>query len=203
MPDVSSVVPAPRFAATMGHYLINIQTRFKLAWERRGFLHMKDRPWKMQMGPRRAVAGGSTSRSNGSTGKPLHAIPSSSSPQVLRLFVTSSCPRRPHPQLSNLSISYFFIIFGLFLLTFSELIFFIPAGWPNFFPASLKDMEPKGKYFVKNHPAKILHRAPSLRIRNAPMWDWLSNPLHIQSNLFPILICLFLMPKEIPLRKPI
>jgi len=71
MPDVLSVVPAPRFAATMGHYFINIQKRFKLAWERRGVLHMKDHPSKMQMGPRRAVAGGSTSRSNGSTGKPL------------------------------------------------------------------------------------------------------------------------------------
>jgi len=55
------------------------------------------------------------------------------------------------------------------------MIIFIPAGWQNFFPASLKDMEPKGEYFVRNHPAKILHWAPCespfLRIRNAPIWD--------------------------------
>ena len=31
-----------------------------------------------------------------------------------------------------------FVIFGLFLLTFSELIFFIPAGWSNVLPASLR-----------------------------------------------------------------
>jgi len=34
-----------------------------------------------------------------------------------------------------------FVIFGLFLFTFSNLIFFIPAGWPNFFTASLSDSD--------------------------------------------------------------
>ena len=33
--------------------------------------------------------------------------------------------------------STIFVIFGLFLFTFSNLIFFIPAGWSNFFTASL------------------------------------------------------------------
>jgi len=32
----------------------------------------------------------------------------------------------------------FFVIFGLFLFTLFNLIFFIPAGWPNFFTVNLR-----------------------------------------------------------------
>ena len=32
-------------------------------------------------------------------------------------------------------------VFGLFRLTFSKLIFCIPAGWPKFFPGSLSNID--------------------------------------------------------------
>jgi len=54
--------------------------------------------------------------SGGSTSKAMHAILSSSLTQVLHLFVTSSCPRRPHKQLSLCSLSYFSILHFLFSL---------------------------------------------------------------------------------------
>ena len=95
-----------------------------------GVLPMKDVLSRIRMGPQRAVAGGGTSKSGGSTDKAIHAILSSSLTHVLQLFVTLSCPWRPPPQLSHcsyISIPHFFnqifIIFGLFLLIFFNLIF--------------------------------------------------------------------------------
>jgi len=96
-----------------------------------GVLHIKDPPSKMQMGPQRTVAGGRTCESEcgGSTGKAIHDIPSSSLTQVLQFFVTSSCPRHPHPQLlpfSYFSISHYWKInrlnFSLFLVDLSLLL---------------------------------------------------------------------------------
>ena len=71
------------------------------------------------------AAGGSTSKYGGSTSKPMQAILFSSFTQVLQLFVTLSCPRCSHPQLSlrsYFSISYFSRLkFSLFLVYFSLL----------------------------------------------------------------------------------
>ena len=71
------------------------------------------------------AAGGSTSKYGGSTSKPMQAILFSSFTQVLQLFVTLSCPRCSHPQLSlrsYFSISYFSRLkFSLFLVYFSSL----------------------------------------------------------------------------------
>ena len=57
-------------------------------------------PLKNSKGPQQVVADG-TSKSGGGTGNAIHAILSSILTQVLQLLVTSSCPRRPHPQLSH------------------------------------------------------------------------------------------------------
>jgi len=105
-------------------------------------LNMKEPPSKIRMGSQRAVAGGSTSKSGGSAGHAIHATLCSSLEQVLKLSVTSSCPRRPHPKLSL--CSYF--SFPLFLYSslnclwfisvyFFQFNFFIPARWPNFLRA--------------------------------------------------------------------
>jgi len=71
------------------------------------------------------AAGGSTTKSGGSTSKPMQAILFSSFTQVLQLFVTLSCPRCSHPQLSlrsYFSMSYFSRLkFSLFLVYFSLL----------------------------------------------------------------------------------
>ena len=87
------------------------KTYVRLACKQRGSFNMKNHPQKIQIGPQRAVAGGGTSKSGGGAGKAVHAILSSSLTQVLQFLVTSSCPRRPHLQLSlcsYFSISYFF-----------------------------------------------------------------------------------------------
>jgi len=62
---------------------------------------MKDPPSKIQMGPQQAVAGGGTFKSSGGTDKTTHAISLFSLTQVLQLLIISSCPRRPHLQLSH------------------------------------------------------------------------------------------------------
>jgi len=112
--------------------------RFRLTWDRLGVLHMKDPPAKLQMWPQWAVAGGSTSKSGGSTGKTMDAslsmhailtmhaaILSPSFTQMLQLFATWSCLWRPHPKLpmcSYFSISYFSRLkISLFLVYFSLL----------------------------------------------------------------------------------
>jgi len=81
--------------------------QFRLARDRWEVLHMKDPPSKMQMRPQRAVVGGGTSKSDVGSGKGIHAIRSSSLTHVFQLLLTSSCPRRPHHQLSQ--YSYFSI----------------------------------------------------------------------------------------------
>ena len=78
-------------------------------WDRRGVLHMKETSSSVKMGPQRAVEGVGTSKSDVGSCKSMHAIRSSSLTDVLQLFPTSSCPRRPHHQLflySNISIHY-------------------------------------------------------------------------------------------------
>jgi len=69
-------------------------------------LHMKDSdpPSKMQMGPQRMVAGGSTFKSGGSTSKTMHAVLSFSLTQVLQSSVTSSCPRRQLRNFENMPL---------------------------------------------------------------------------------------------------
>jgi len=82
---------------------------FRLAWNRRGVLHMMDTSSSVKMGPQRALTGVGTSRSDVGCGQSIHAIRSSSLTDVLQLSPTSSCPRRPHHQLflySNISIHY-------------------------------------------------------------------------------------------------
>ena len=73
------------------------------------------------------------------------AILSSSLTQMLQLLATSPCPRRPHPSFHTTAISRFPIFlfnFSLFLVLFLfncfSSGFFIPAGCPNFFTASLR-----------------------------------------------------------------
>jgi len=109
---------------------------------------MKDMPSTVQMGPQQAVVGVGTSKSDVGSGKSMHAIRSSSIIDMLQLFPTSSEHDALDAHTTNFhstAISRFPImsikiwaIFGLFRLTFSKLIFCIPAGWPNFFSASLK-----------------------------------------------------------------
>jgi len=102
------------------------------------------------MGPQRVLAwghSGSTPKTGGSTLKAIHAILSSSLTQALQRCTTSSYPRRPHPQCPHYNHVSIPQILGAilhcfwfeFLLTFlARGIFFIPAGWPNFFPSNLK-----------------------------------------------------------------
>ena len=59
-----------------------------------------------------------------------------------------------------------YVIFGLFLFTFSNLIFCIPAAWPNFFTACLK----YGFYvhvygtIANTHSDTLLYTYPSVKI---------------------------------------
>jgi len=85
-------------------------------------------------------------------------------------------PLTSTPQTSNVQLFLHFlflpienfVIFGLFLLTFSNLMFFIPAGWPNFFPASLKGGQqalPKAHFRTdKASPLSLLFSADSLEL---------------------------------------
>ena len=68
----------------------------------------RDPPSKIRMGLQREVPGGVTYKSGGGTGKATHAIMSSNLTQVLQLFPTSSCPRRPNHQVNYFWILYFF-----------------------------------------------------------------------------------------------
>jgi len=63
------------------------------------------------MGPQLAVAGVGTSKFSVGTNGAIHAIIFSSLTQVLHLFTTSSCPRRPHHQFSH--CNYFSIPYVL------------------------------------------------------------------------------------------
>ena len=63
------------------------------------------------MGPQLAVAGVGTSKFSVGTNGAIHAIMFSSLTQVLHLFTTSSCPRRPHHQFSH--CNYFSIPYVL------------------------------------------------------------------------------------------
>jgi len=63
-------------------------------------VHMKDPPSRMQMGPQRAVADIGNSKSDVDSSEGIHAIQLSSLTHVLKLLLTSSCPRCPHHQLS-------------------------------------------------------------------------------------------------------
>ena len=109
------------------------------------------------------AAGGSTSKYGGSTSKPMQAILFSSFTQVLQLFVTLHAHLTPPTFTAQLFPDFLFfpieifVIFGLFLLTFFNLIFFIPAGWPNFFLASLN---------LSQQDMKILRISSMLRIPN-------------------------------------
>jgi len=103
---------------------------------------MEDPPSKFRMGPQRVLAGGSTSKSGRNTCKVIHAILSSRLTQMHQLCLTSSCPRRPHPQ--RTPCNYFSIpqIFGSnfhcfrfkFLLTFLG-DFFNSCRMDKFLPA--------------------------------------------------------------------
>jgi len=61
-----------------------------------------------------------------------------------------------------------FVIFGLFLLTFSKLMFSIAAGGPNAFPASLQGGQqalPKAHFRTdKGSPSSLLFSADSLEL---------------------------------------
>jgi len=107
--------------------------------------HMKEPPSKIRIGSQRAVACSRTCKSGDSAGHAIHAMLSSSLEQVLKLPVTSSCPRLPHPQHSLCSYFSFslFLYSSLNCLWFISVYFFqfeifIRARWPDFFPASLK-----------------------------------------------------------------
>jgi len=125
-----------------------------MGWGTKGVRYLADPPSTIRMGPQQAVAGGGTSQSGGGTGKAIHTILLSSPTQVLQLVPTSSCPRRPPtPQtftlqlfldslFSHTTFSLFLVNFSLFL-SFNWFVWFW-AGWPNFFPASLKS---GGGYF--------------------------------------------------------
>ena len=91
-------------------------------------------PSKIWTWPQRAVASGENLKSGGGTSKAIHAMMSSSLTQVLWLFSTSSCPRRPHHHLSHcsyISIPYFstqhFRSFLFISSHFFQLIFYIPG----------------------------------------------------------------------------
>jgi len=82
----------------------------QIGWETKGVRHLADPPSKIQIRPQPTVAGVGTSQSGVGTDESIHAIMFSSLTQVLQLFTTSSCPRRPLYQLSHCSyflISYF------------------------------------------------------------------------------------------------
>jgi len=102
---------------------------------------MKD-PLGNANGATAAVAGVGTSKSDVGSGKVIHAIQSSSLTYVLQLvsrqhaldahaFHTAAISQFPIVLIQILAVFFYFRI------TFSKLIFYIPAGWPNFFPASL------------------------------------------------------------------
>ena len=106
---------------------------------------MKDPTSKLQMGPQQAVAAGGTSKSGGGTQIKLHMLSYSPVSQKCSNFWQRHHALDAHiPHLYTTAISRFpilliknFVTFGLFVFTFSNFIFFIPAGWPTFFKASL------------------------------------------------------------------
>jgi len=93
------------------------------------------------------AAGGSTSKSGGSTSKAVHGNLSSSLTQALQPLCNVIMPLTPTTQTCILQLfldhpfsrSKNFIVFGSFLFAFFNWIFFILAGWPNFFPDSLSN----------------------------------------------------------------
>jgi len=145
--------------------------------------HHADEMRKIQISPNGAAAGGSTSdsKSGGSTGKALLAILSSSLTQVLQLSVTSSCPRRPHPQLSlysYFSVPRFFDSnirqVGSFLFIFSIFFLFRPDGQIASRPVSKSEDS-------KRH----VHRMPSNTSRVASVLVYLEGGIAHRGALFP------------------
>ena len=110
-----------------GRYLAKLEIYWHLNFEERRMSFIWRTLSKMQMVPQRAVAGGSTSKSGGSTGKAIHAILSSSLTQVLPFFCNVIVPSTPTPPTFNLQLFLDFLIFrlkfALFWFTFLFALF--------------------------------------------------------------------------------
>jgi len=121
----------------------NLVTRTGL--QTKGFLHMKDPPSKIRMGPKRVVAGGRTSKTGVIIDKAIYAILWSSVIQVLQLLKTlsESCPWRPHPHLSLCSY------FKFLIPHFSNSIFLFLVHFSLLFSISFFSFRPDGQILAR------------------------------------------------------
>ena len=105
---------------------------------------MKDPPSKIRMGPQRAVTCLGTSKSDVGSGQGIDVMLITCYP-VLQSHTSASTsfhvimPSTPTPPTFTIKLFLDSPFCRLFRLTFSKLIFCLPAGWPSFFLAILKD----------------------------------------------------------------